>query len=153
MDQDNTPSSSWKTEMKEIFTSLEEEITDEIMSQFKATEDLEPHAQKAKKVIILRRNNTRSQNFCLHKQQHYKLLGEFSFEDLVEEFATTGKKIGSAVDKKLATMVEELIKSKLPKPKLEEIINKYPRPENCILLISPKVNRAVWNELSQKYKS
>ena len=74
------------------------------------------------------------------------------FENLVEEFSTSDN-TGPAVDSKLATMVEELVKGKLPKSKLEGLMVKYPRPENCKLLVSPKVNRAVWNQLSQNTKN
>ncbi|XP_031574346.1 uncharacterized protein LOC116308113 [Actinia tenebrosa] len=46
-------------------------------------------------------------------------------------------------------MVEELVKEKLPKSKLDDLMSKYLRPENCKLL----VNRAVWNQLSQNTKA
>ena len=32
-------------------------------------------------------------------------------------------------------------------------MEKYPRPENCPLLVSPKINRAVWNQLKQKARA
>ena len=50
-------------------------------------------------------------------------------------------------------MIKELIKGKLPKAKLEQLVEKYPRPEYCKLLVSPKVNIAIWNQLSPSAKS
>ena len=65
----------------------------------------------------------------------------------------TTDKTSAPVNAKLATMIEELIKGNLPKAKLEQLVEKYPRPENCKLLVSPKVNRAIWNQLSPSTKS
>ena len=155
MDQDNAPPPSWKTEMKEMIKSFKDEITDEIMSQFKTTADLEPQKPESEESDNLeeeQHSEFKSSAAINTSIINYLENSKSSFEDLVEEFATT-EKTGPAVHKKLAKMVEELIKGKLPKPKLEEIINKYPRPENCTLLVSPKGNRAVWNQLTQKCKT
>ena len=53
-----------------------------------------------------------------------------SFDNLAEEFSTTDK-TSAPVNAKLATMIEELIKGNLPKTNLEELVEKYPRPENA----------------------
>ena len=75
-----------------------------------------------------------------------------SFDTLAEEFSTADK-MSAPVDAKLATLIEELIKGNLPKAKLEQLVEKYPRPENCKMLVSQKVNRAIWNQLSPNTKS
>lgn len=74
------------------------------------------------------------------------------FDALIDEFCITDKP-GPAIHEKLAAMVKELLVGKLPKTKLEELLGKYPRPENCPLLVSPKVNKAVWNQLRQNTRT
>jgi len=44
----------------------------------------------------------------------------------------------------LANIVNELLKAKLPKQKLEELIEKYHKPQNCENLVSPNVSKEVW---------
>ena len=59
-----------------------------------------------------------------------------SFDNLGEEFSTTDK-TSAPVNARLATMIKELIKGNLPKTRLEELVEKYLRPENCELLVFP----------------
>jgi len=47
-----------------------------------------------------------------------------NFDTLIREF-TTSEKAGPAINAKLATMVENLIKGRLPKEKLDELMEKY----------------------------
>ena len=39
------------------------------------------------------------------------------------------------------------------KTKLEEVTDKYPRPENCESLVVPKVNKIVWQQLKQSART
>ena len=68
------------------------------------------------------------------------------FDDLAAEFSTTDK-IGPAVDAKLTDMVNDLLQNPLLKAKLEELVTKYPSPENCQSLVAPKINKMVWQKL------
>ena len=57
------------------------------------------------------------------------------------------------VDEKLAQLVTGLIPEKLPKTKLDELVEKYPRLDNCPLLVAPKCNEAVWHQLKLSTKA
>ena len=67
-------------------------------------------------------------------------------EELVHEFSTSDK-TSPAVDDELAKLIDGLITNKLPKPKLDELLGKYHRPENCTSLLAPKTNKAIWGQL------
>lgn len=62
--------------------------------------------------------------------------GASPFADLVVEFSTASK-TGPAVDGNLTSLVDELCKDQLPIAKLEELLEQYPRPENCTSLFAP----------------
>ena len=70
--------------------------------------------------------------------------GEVSWDlkDLSAEFSTN-ERTSSSIDGDLLKIIEGLIKNKLPKEKIDGLTEKYPRPENCKLLIVSKTNRAV----------
>ena len=53
-----------------------------------------------------------------------------AFTDLAAEFSTSDK-TGLAVEKKLASIVNDLCTDHLPKTKLDEVLEKYARPDNC----------------------
>ena len=61
------------------------------------------------------------------------------FAELAAEFTITDQ-TGPAVDDQLANLVSELCKHQLPKAKLDAVLEKYRRPENCTILVAPKVN-------------
>ena len=69
-----------------------------------------------------------------------------AFDDLAAEFSTTDK-AGPPVDGKLADIITDLLQNPLPKAKLDELVTKYPRPENCQSLVAPKINKMVWQKL------
>ena len=62
-------------------------------------------------------------------------------------------KTGPAVDEKLAQLVTGLIPEKLPRTKLDELVELYPRPDNCTLLVAPKCNKAVRHQLKLPTKA
>ena len=62
-------------------------------------------------------------------------------------------KTGPAVDDKLAQLVTGLIPEKLPRTKLDELVELYPRPDNCTLLVAPKCNKAVRHQLKLPTKA
>ena len=70
------------------------------------------------------------------------------FAELAAEF-TIADQTGPAVDDQLANLVSELCKHQLPKAKLDAVLEKYRRPENCTNLVAPKVNTVVWQQLRQ----
>lgn len=72
-------------------------------------------------------------------------------KDLTQQFSTS-EKTSAPIDEDLAKMIEGLINDKLPKTKLEELIEKYARPENCTNLVAPKTNKAVWSQLRDTTK-
>ena len=71
--------------------------------------------------------------------------------DLVQEFSTS-EKTSPAVDSELAKIIEGLINNKLPKAKLDELTERYHRPENCTFLLAPKANKAIWSQLKDSTK-
>ena len=74
------------------------------------------------------------------------------FKAFVEQFATA-EKPGPAIDHDLATIVNELLTEKLTKDKLEPVQQKYLRPENCENLVTPKINKPIWQQLKQETKN
>ena len=72
-------------------------------------------------------------------------------KDLAAEFSTN-ERTSSSIDDDLLKIIEGLINNKLPKEKIDGLVEKYPRPENCKLLVVPKTNRAVWNQLKDATK-
>jgi hypothetical protein len=71
---------------------------------------------------------------------------QISWEHISQEFSVA-EKTGPAIDDKLAQLIADLLPEKLPKTKLEELVEKYPRPDNCPLLVAPRCNKAVWHQL------
>ena len=72
--------------------------------------------------------------------------GAGDFDDLAAELSTTDK-TGPPVDGNVADIVNDLLQNLLPKTKLDELVTKYPRPENCQSLVAPKINKMVWQKL------
>ncbi|XP_031549134.1 uncharacterized protein LOC116286708 [Actinia tenebrosa] len=141
-----SPPPSWKDEMLGMFNTFKQEITNQIQEQLGPVDDSDSE------------HSVSSGEKDRDSSQVNNLLDDYvgnttsGFDNLADEFSTSDK-TGPAVDSNLATMVEELVKEKLPKSKLDDLMSKYLRPENCKLLVSPKVNRAVWNQLSQNTKA
>ena len=76
-----------------------------------------------------------------------------SFYNLTMEFSTSDK-TRAPINTKLTPTIEELIKGNLiPKKEQDGLFKKNPRPENCNLLVSSKLNRNIWNQLSPSTKS
>ncbi len=61
-----------------------------------------------------------------------------SFQNLAAEF--------SVAEQFSPAIVNSLLKDKLPKEKPAEVQAKYTRPENCPNLVSPKVNKQIWQQ-------
>ena len=61
-------------------------------------------------------------------------------------FSTTYQ-TSTPVDEKLADIVNDLLQNPLPKTQLDELVTKYPRPENCQSLVAPKINNMVWQKV------
>ena len=66
---------------------------------------------------------------------------------------STADKPGPAVDEQLANLVSELCRDQLPKAKLDAVLEKYPRPQNCDHLVAPRVNKVVWQQLNQTVRT
>ena len=79
--------------------------------------------------------------------------GEVSWDlkDLSAEFSTN-ERTSSSVDGDLLKIIEGLVNNKLPKEKIDGLTEKYPRPGNCKVLVVPKTNRALWNQLKDSTK-
>ena len=79
--------------------------------------------------------------------------GEVSWDlkDLSAELSTN-ERTSSSIDDDLLKIIEGLINNKLPKEKIDGLTEKYPRPENCKVIVVPKTNRAVWNQLKDATK-
>ena len=73
---------------------------------------------------------------------------QLSWEHISQEFSVA-EKTGPAIDEKLAQLVTGLIPEKLPRTKLDELVELYPRPDNCPLLVAPKCNKGVFAERSK----
>ncbi|XP_068739556.1 uncharacterized protein [Montipora capricornis] len=147
MDKEGSPPPppSWKTEIQGLFASPKQDLTQEIEAKFRVLDGPESNEDESSNGDEERTEVSPALTTCLANY-----LGDApksSFDNLAEEFSTTDK-TSAPVNPKLATMIKELIKDNLPKAKLEQLVEKYPRPENCKLLVPPKVNRAIWNQLS-----
>ena len=68
------------------------------------------------------------------------------FKALALEFSTV-EKTSAALHTDLAELVNGLINDKVPKEKLDQLQDKYLRPENCPWLMPPKVNKQIWQQL------
>ena len=77
---------------------------------------------------------------------------QLSWEQISQEFSVA-EKTGPAIDEKLVQLVSSLIPEKLSKTKLDELVEKYPRPDNCPLLVAPKCNKVVWHQLKLPTKT
>ena len=53
----------------------------------------------------------------------------------------------------LAALVNGLINDKVPKEKLNQLQERYLRPENCPSLVPPKINRQIWQQLRQETRN
>ena len=73
------------------------------------------------------------------------------FQNFVMEFSTS-EKTGPPINDDLAKIVNTLLSDKLSKLKIDELTEKYSRPENCEYLVAPKTNKAVWNQLRENSK-
>ena len=151
MDEEGSPSPpSWKTEIQGLFASLKQDLKQEIEAKFRMLDSPESNEDESSNGDEERSEVSPALTSCL--ADYLGDAPKSSFDNLAEEFSTADK-TSAPVNAKLATMIEELIKGNLPKAKLEQLVEKYPRPENCKLLVSPKVNRAIWNQLSPSTKS
>ena len=74
------------------------------------------------------------------------------FKSFFGQFATA-EKPGRAIDHDLAAIVNELLTEKLTKERLEPVQQKYLRPENCENLVTPKINKPIWQQLKQETKN
>ena len=66
--------------------------------------------------------------------------GNETFKSLAEQFSTTEKTCLS-IDGGLTTIVNDLLKDKLSKEKLELVHDKYLKAQNCGNLVAPKINK------------
>ena len=65
---------------------------------------------------------------------------------------STNERTSSSISDDLRKIIAGIINNKLPKEKIDGLTEKYPRPENCKLLVVPKTNRAVWNQFKATTK-
>ena len=66
---------------------------------------------------------------------------------------STAEKTSVALNGSLAELVNGLINQKVPKEKLAHLQEKYLRPDNCPYLISPKINKQIWQQLRQETRN
>ena len=151
MDEEGTPPPpSWKTEIQGLFASLKQDLRQEIEAKFRVLDGPESNEDESSNGDEESTEVSPALTSCL--ADYLGDAPKSSFDNLAEEFSTADK-TSAPVNAKLATMIEELTKGNLPKAKLEQLVEKYSSPENCKLLVSPKVNRAIWNQLSPSTKS
>ena len=55
-----------------------------------------------------------------------------------------------ALNTSLAELVNGLINEKVPEEKLAHLQETYLRPNNCPYLISPRINKQIWQQLRQE---
>ena len=102
-------------------------------------------------------SNPRVSNEIEHFLAHRPIFRSDSAEvsgdlkDLAAEFSTNRRR-SSSIGNDLLKIIEGLINNKFPKEKIDGLMEKYPRPKNCNLLVVPKTNRAVWNQLKDATK-
>jgi hypothetical protein len=126
-------------------------MKDDMLRQFEeyfAAPEPEAHSGDVEAIDInahprLRRPSTVTYRIQTRIRRRDKLAAEFS----------TADKTGSAIDNKLANIISDLINDTLPNTKLDEVIDKYPRLENCESLVVPKVNKIVWQQLQQSART
>ena len=132
MDEEGSPPPpSWKTEIQGLFASLRQDLRQEIEAKFRVLDGPESNGDEESTAV------SPALTSCL--ADYLGDAPKSSFDNLAEEFSTADK-TSAPVNAKLATMIEELIKGNLPKSKLEQLVEKYPRPENCKFgIICPQV--------------
>ena len=70
--------------------------------------------------------------------------------NLLDEIAQDldiSEKTGDSVNEDLAKILSSLLKDKIPEEKVQEKINKYPRPANVEGLQTPRINPLIWSQL------
>ena len=73
-------------------------------------------------------------------------------ESLASQFIG-GEKAEPPIDKVLSKIMQSLVNEKLPKEKLDALQRDYLRPENCLDLVAPKINKQIWQQLRQDRKN
>ena len=68
-------------------------------------------------------------------------------QDLLKEDASP------EVDSELETIINSMLKDRLPEEKLQDKMNKYHRPKNCTNLTKVRVNQALLDNLSPAVRS
>ena len=72
-----------------------------------------------------------------------------NFYDRLSEKFVEVEKTGHKVDEKLADIITVMLKGKLSDKKRIELVEKHLRPDNCELLVVPKVNKEIWSIMYQ----
>ena len=76
---------------------------------------------------------------------------QLSWEHISQEFSVA-EKTGPAIDEKLAQLVTGLIPEKLPRTKLDELVELYPRPDNCRWLPSVTKPSGISSNFQQRQR-
>ena len=129
MDKEGSPPPpSWKTEIQGLFASLKQDLRQDIEAKFRVLDGPESNEDESSNGDEENTEVSPALTSCL--ADYLGDAPKSSFDNLAEEFSTADK-TSAPVNAKLATMIEELIKGNLPKAKLEQLVEKYPRSENC----------------------
>ena len=115
-------------EIQGLFASLKQDLRQEIEAKFRVLDGPESNEDESSNGDEESTEVSPALTSCL--ADYLGDAPKSSFDNLAEEFSTADK-TSAPVNAKLATMIEELIKGNLPKAKLEHLVEKYPRPENC----------------------
>ncbi|XP_033122123.1 uncharacterized protein LOC117121131 [Anneissia japonica] len=161
-EQNETPLSSSATLKDELVSSMSSMVTDmkndimrnvkdllyareEIRSDDDDHTDLEDEFPAAQAVQNI-------DDYAKEREQIPEVDQHSGFSDLPAEFSTADP-TGPAVDVKLTAIVSDLIGGKLPKKKLAELVTKYPRPQNCESLVTPRINLPIWGQMKPGSKA
>ena len=151
MDEEGSPPPppSWKTEIQGLFASLKQDLSQEIEAKFRVLDGPESNEDESSNGDEERTEVSPALTSCL--ADYLGDAPKSSFDNLAEEFSTTDK-TSAPVNAKLATMIEELIKGNLPKAKLEQLVEKYPRPEKVQIVSLPKSGQSYLESVVSKYQ-
>ena len=140
-----------KETMAEMMTTIMESMQENIwkkLDEYIVSNEASNDSYEATNDVNISRppHNLQTTSDVVDKYLEPPQQSQLSWEHISQEFSVA-EKTGPAIDEKLSQLVAGLIPEKLPRTKLDELVEKYPKPDNCPLLVAPKCNKAVWHQL------
>lgn len=135
----------------ENVVTVEEETEDD--SNLSATEQNdEASAKSAEKIDV---DESVKQLLASKSSQKTPEKSSGTVESVLESLRgdLKSEETGPSIDEELAKVITRLVRDGMLEEKLQEKLNKYPRPENCEALTKVRVNQLIWDNLSTTVRS